>query len=368
MVKSGLTFREVFDDLRTRIVSGEFSDRLPSLSELRGSYRVSGDTVKKALALLKEHRFVYGHQGKGIFINQTSEVNPLTQKTVAVYLTDYTSTIYFTMQILNRMRVLLEKERCNLIFLNTLSQISAFADQFDVLLLCNQFDQGWPGEILALDPRKVISCNCRCLSGGYSVNSDNVLGGRLAAEWLYSHGCRQIGILTSTDIKDETSYLHQREKGVSQFADQHRDLRIMTSEFLWEETNPYVNGPVERLLDMEPDGIFMTLDMMAFRVYECCQRRGLQIGRDILLIGFDNAPFCSELQPMLSSIQEKPVEIGNGIVDMIRSILCGIAPMVKKAVPPCIIDRTGNHPEILQQGSAVVQAWRAKPVFNLKTS
>lgn len=364
MVKCGLTFREVFDSLRTRIVSGEFTDRLPSLSVLRASYGVSGDTVKKALSLLKEHRFVYGHQGKGIFINQTSEVNPLTQKTVAVFLREDTSTIYFMMQILNRMRLLLEKERCNLIFLNTLSQIAAFAEQFDVLVLCNQFDQGWPAEILALDPEKVISCNCRCLPGGHTVNSDNVLGGRLAAEWLYSHGCRRIGVLYGFDIDDETSYLRQRTKGACQFAEDHSELQVVVSEFQISETNPFVSGPVERLLDMEPDGIFMTLDTMSFRVYECCQRRGLKIGKDILLIGFDNAPFCSELQPMLSSILEKPVEIGSGIVDMIRSILCGVVPMAKKAVPPCIVDRTGARAEVFQRGSEVVHSWKKRPVFN----
>ncbi len=336
------TFKDVFLSLRERIGSGEISGKLPSLIKLQQEYDVSSNTVKKALALLKEHRFTIGHQGKGVFVNPASDFNPLAQKCVAIFICDGRMTDPFQMGVLDRIRRELEHERCNLIFLNTLSQLQAFANQYDVLVLCQQFDEGWPECLAQLDPTRVIACNCRPLPGGFRVGSDNVRGGYLAAELLYRAGCRRLGLLRADDIEDETSFIVMRQHGVEQFAAEHPDLRLFTTGYQYPANQlPRSMQPVAELFGEGIDGMFVTMDLLALRVYDYCRDHGIVIGRDVKVIGFDNMSFCMELDPVLTSIQEDNDGIGREIVRMVRRILCGHRTPDHVAVAPHVV----GHPE-----------------------
>jgi|GEM_PF-7099788 len=339
-----LTFKDVFRSLREQIVSGEISGRLPSLFELQKRYSVSTNTLKKALALLKEQRFVKGHQGKGIFVNADHEVNVLAQKNVALFLSPLNMTSPFYLGIVYEMRLRLEAERCNVIILNTLSQLEAFAAQFDLLVLFRQFDSGVPRELASIDPTKIICCNCRQLEQTHWVGSDNVLGGYLAAQFLYDSGCRRLGMLRCDDISDEASYIVMRRQGMERFAAEHRDVSFFHTGYRCEDRRrPRSLTPVEALFAQQPDGVFISLDLLAFRVYDYCRLHGIAIGKDVQLIGFDNSVFCEELDPPLSSIREDVKDIGQSVIGMIRDLLCGTAAADRVAVPPVIVDRRRGH-------------------------
>jgi len=333
------TFKDVFLSLRERIGSGEITGKLPSLARLQQEYEVSSNTVKKALTLLKEQRFTTGHQGKGIFVNPNCDFNPLAQKCVAMLMWDGRATEPFMIGVLDRIRRELEHERCNLIFLNTLSQVEAFASHYDVLVLCQQFDEGWPECLLKLDPARVIACNCRPLPGGFRVGSDNERGGYLAAERLYAAGCRRIGILRADDIEDEASYIVMRLHGAEQFAAEHPDLQLFAAGYRHSDVSlPRSLKPVADLFAERVDGVFVTMDLLAFRVYDYCRDHGIAIGREVRVIGFDNMNFCLELDPVLASIQEDNDGIGREIVAMIRRILCGHSPRKNVVVSPHLVE------------------------------
>lgn len=63
-------YRQIVDDLRTAIYEGELKpgEQLPSIAEFRRKYDVSPTVVKAALAELKTTGEIYGHQGKGTFV------------------------------------------------------------------------------------------------------------------------------------------------------------------------------------------------------------------------------------------------------------------------------------------------------------
>ncbi|GIJ47664.1 hypothetical protein Val02_45500 [Virgisporangium aliadipatigenens] len=62
--------QRVFDDIRTRIASGELAPgaKLPSLAELRDLYGVSDQPIKRALDDLKLLGYVEGQQGVGVYV------------------------------------------------------------------------------------------------------------------------------------------------------------------------------------------------------------------------------------------------------------------------------------------------------------
>lgn len=64
-------YREIYDDLRRRVLSGEFpvGDRLPSIAELQAHYEVPGlNTIRQAQQLLVDDGIVETRQGVGAFV------------------------------------------------------------------------------------------------------------------------------------------------------------------------------------------------------------------------------------------------------------------------------------------------------------
>lgn len=65
-------WRQVADDLRRRIETGEFpgGSPLPSLSALEDQYKVSRTTARKAIGALRDAGLVESVRGWGTFVRQ----------------------------------------------------------------------------------------------------------------------------------------------------------------------------------------------------------------------------------------------------------------------------------------------------------
>ena len=71
-------YRQVADDLRARMESGEFppDSQLPSKSELMGHYAVALATLNAAIRVLRGEGRVETEQGKGTFARKPREAEP----------------------------------------------------------------------------------------------------------------------------------------------------------------------------------------------------------------------------------------------------------------------------------------------------
>ncbi|MFI2710279.1 GntR family transcriptional regulator [Micromonospora sp. NPDC018662] len=63
-------YREVAEDLTTRIRSGEYppGERLPTYKELADLYSVSVTTVQRAIIILQDRGLLVGLQGRGLWV------------------------------------------------------------------------------------------------------------------------------------------------------------------------------------------------------------------------------------------------------------------------------------------------------------
>jgi len=70
-------YRQIADELRARIRSGEYApgDRLPSMADLMAAHRVALGTVKDAIGVLTDEGLAYKEQGRGTFVS-----NPLPEE------------------------------------------------------------------------------------------------------------------------------------------------------------------------------------------------------------------------------------------------------------------------------------------------
>lgn len=74
----------------------------------------------------------------------------------------------------------------------------------------------------------------------------------------------------------------------------------------------YCEELVEDLLDSHPeiDALCFANDQMALGGYNVLKRRGIEIGRDIAVTGFDDSPLALALDPALSTVRANACELG----------------------------------------------------------
>jgi LacI family transcriptional regulator len=140
-----------------------------------------------------------------------------------------------------------------------------------------------------------------------SVMFDDERAARDVTRLLIAKGHRRIGVICGP----ASSYHTQaRLKGYNA-ALAERGVRVKPGLVVygdWERPSGYRLAAF--LLDKGVSAIFSFNDLMASGVYERAAERGLQIGKDISLFGFDNRDISQGYIPPLSTVQPPLSEIG----------------------------------------------------------
>lgn len=78
----------------------------------------------------------------------------------------------------------------------------------------------------------------------------------------------------------------------------------------------------QALLDLlpQPTAIVACNDLMAIGAISAVQRRGLQVGRDVAITGFDDIPLAEHCHPPLTTVRQPIYEIGCRICQMLNYI------------------------------------------------
>jgi LacI family transcriptional regulator len=70
-----------------------------------------------------------------------------------------------------------------------------------------------------------------------------------------------------------------------------------------------------------PDGVFASIEKYAITTYEVCRELGLNIPKDVKVIGFSNLQTVDFLNPSLSTITQPAFEIGKEAATMLFKAL-----------------------------------------------
>lgn len=98
----------------------------------------------------------------------------------------------------------------------------------------------------------------------------------------------------------------------------------------------------EQLLDMGVRAIFALNDMMASGVYTCCIDRGLAVGRDVSLFGYDNLILTEAYNPFLSSVEPLLDEMGRRSASLILRMIRGETVPAEPQYLDCAIHIRGS--------------------------
>jgi DNA-binding LacI/PurR family transcriptional regulator len=75
-----------------------------------------------------------------------------------------------------------------------------------------------------------------------------------------------------------------------------------------------------------PTAVVALTDLMAIGVMNAAADAGLRVGRELAVVGFDDAPITGYLQPSLTSLRQPIAEIGERVVTMLIDLVRGESP------------------------------------------
>ncbi|HEV2637030.1 MAG TPA: LacI family DNA-binding transcriptional regulator [Actinocrinis sp.] len=152
-----------------------------------------------------------------------------------------------------------------------------------------------------------------------SVDVDNVLGARQAAEHLVAGGRRLIGTITGpTDMT----------AGLDRLAGYHQALEaaglapLVANGSFTEQSG---TDAMLELLEREPelDAVFAASDLMARGALTALAKAGRRVPQDVALVGFDDLGVAQSCEPGLSSVRQPIAEVAAGLVRLLTARIGG---------------------------------------------
>lgn len=165
-----------------------------------------------------------------------------------------------------------------------------------------------------------------CIEVGHSrvssVQIDNHLGGRMAAEHLLNKGYRRLGFLGDGGQPEYTLHAtEQRLEGYKDYCTAYghplEDKHIIYHEYGLHKTEEAVREVLLR--PDRPDAFFCASDLQAIAVVKTARQLGIEIPRELGLLGFDDIEVSDYME--ISTISQSLEHSGEVSVEMLISLL-----------------------------------------------
>ncbi len=174
------------------------------------------------------------------------------------------------------------------------------------------------------------------------VDVDGNFGMQLAVDHLFSLGHRRIAwIPTPTDL-----FCHQdRLTGFQQALQKHglEDISLYNVPGGFREVHGQVAMHLLLDLPLPPTAVITANDYAAFGAMNAIAQRGLLVGKDVSVIGFDDIRMSAHWTPSLTTVKQSMRQVGvtsmELLIDMIQN-----RPMTSHLIEPTLVVRRSTGP------------------------
>ncbi len=181
------------------------------------------------------------------------------------------------------------------------------------------------------------------------IDVSGTVGLRIATEYLLRLGHRRIAAIAWPEGSSTGDLRLQGYREAMTAADISIDPGwIMRGQ----HTAAVGQSAATQLLDLPPDrrptAIVALSDLMAIGAMNAIQDRGLEIGRDVAVIGFDDVPMAQYLRPPLTTLRQPIWEIGQRVIAMMLQLLRG-EPLTERHIlltPELIVRESSGGPRV----------------------
>jgi DNA-binding LacI/PurR family transcriptional regulator len=210
-----------------------------------------------------------------------------------------------------------------------------------VLLVSLHGDDELPESLEALGVPTVL--NGRPFDAGarlFSVDSDNVDGGRLATQLLLERGARAVATIAGPlDMTVGQDRLAGYRQALSAAARRFRKVAVAEGDFTVEGGA----AAMARLLESAPDldAVFAASDLMAIGAIRTLARLGRRVPDDIAVVGFDDVHEARLATPPLSTMRQPLGELGRTMTRVLLARIGG-ERVERRTVLPTELVRRGS--------------------------
>jgi LacI family transcriptional regulator len=173
------------------------------------------------------------------------------------------------------------------------------------------------------------------------VDEDGVSGMRLMADHLARLGYRRVACIAPPA---ELMFAHYRLQGLREGLAEHGialDDSLIYHSDLTQRGGFATAGSL--LADAgRPDAIAACNDLMALGAMSAAQGRGLAVGQDVAITGFDDIPMAEHSHPPLTTLHQPIYEIATLLTEMLLAIIAGQTPEQSQVIlkPRLVVRRS----------------------------
>ncbi|HFD38668.1 MAG TPA: LacI family transcriptional regulator [Anaerolineae bacterium] len=154
------------------------------------------------------------------------------------------------------------------------------------------------------------------------VDEDGVQGLTLVVEHLLDQGHRRLAYLSAPQ---DLMFSFYRRRGL-ETALQRYGLELPAEcDIIGDLTQRGGFRAMNQLLDLPapPTAVIACNDLMALGAISAAQKRGLTVGRDVAVTGFDDIPLAEHSHPPLTTVRQPIYDIGRRICNMLIRLVRG---------------------------------------------
>ncbi len=208
----------------------------------------------------------------------------------------------------------------NLILSKRIDGIIFSGPRFDDDALHVLIQEGFPTVLLGQMPGDDFYC----------VDVDNCLAAKKAVQHLVDLGHKNIACITNADLTYTASVdrLHGYREVLEQAGIPYQEDFVRFGDFDLEsgynQMCSILDGPVH------PTAVFVASDVLAFGAMAAIRERGLQIPRDVAVVGFDNVPLSRFVEPYLTTVHLPAYELAKTGCETLIRLINGNPPEKKR--------------------------------------
>jgi DNA-binding LacI/PurR family transcriptional regulator len=329
-----LRYKVIKNQLVTEIAGMNVNDRLPSRLELCKRLDTTRMTVDKAIKELVSEGVLISRQGDGTFVAAAKEEPSVHAGSWGVIVPDVTDGFYS--KIVRGVENVAQGYGINVILCNSdfdfdkqeqyikRLSYSGVSGLIIVPVVCGENREN---HLLYNQLSELKVPFVFCARNAYGINapvvtSNNFYGGYIATKHLLGKGYRHIAYISqqkyNASIDRCQGYIEALlENGI----EINRKLIIIMDDK--SHTQPDGYEMMKKILasDQVVDAVFCFCDKITPGVYQAISEAGLAVSNDIGVIGYDNTDICEKLNPAVTTVAYKSLEIGTKAAEILYKLV-----------------------------------------------
>lgn len=154
-----------------------------------------------------------------------------------------------------------------------------------------------------------IECN--------KVIIDNKLAAKQAIQHLISNGCKRIGMMAGPPhLHISNERIKGYKEALAEANIEYNPAHVLHCDFSLENVAENISAYWSDF-DDKPDGIFAVSDRIAITAIHTLKKMGVEVPKEVAIIGFNDDPFSSMFTPTLSSVAQPTFEMGEEVVKLL---------------------------------------------------